>query len=249
MTNEPLPTVAPVDQHRVSGTCPLLAVCALCGGAGASTLAYLIGRHRARHAERPVLVCDTGGPTAGLSAYAGVESPRSLGGVADALVAGESLADGLFVEDGGGLRVLARPPQCEQQGHEGALRRVLHDAREAHALTVVDCGTLNHAADRWVLAAATHVAWVLPATDSAVLRGERVLAAIPSLAGRPELIVARPDASGHRPPTPVLKQLAAERAAPLVLMPHIPDLVEHPPEEALEAASVTLAAMEAVVRR
>ena len=48
----------------------LLAVCGLCGGAGASTLAYLIAALRAEQQGGPVLVCDTGGPAGGLAAYA-----------------------------------------------------------------------------------------------------------------------------------------------------------------------------------
>ena len=51
---------------------PLLAVCGLCGGAGASTLAYLVALAAARRDDRAVLLADTGGPTAGISHYAGV---------------------------------------------------------------------------------------------------------------------------------------------------------------------------------
>jgi len=227
----------------------LLAVCGLCAGAGASTLAYLVARQCGRDPRRPVLVSDTGGPDAELAVYAGVESPRSLTGVADALAGGESLEDGVFAEDGGGLRVVARRPEPEREGDETALRRVLRDAREAHALTVVDCGTLTRPADRSVLAAATHVAWVVPATESAVARGETMLAALAPITGRPELIVARRERSARRPPTSTLKQLATQRAAPLVLMPHVPNLVERPPGEALEQASVTLAVIEGALRR
>ena len=57
---------------------PLLAVCGLCGGAGASTLAYLVALAAARGDPGSVLVADTGGPTGGISYYAGVEAPRSL---------------------------------------------------------------------------------------------------------------------------------------------------------------------------
>ncbi len=53
-----------------------------------------------------------------------------------------------------------------------------------HALVVVDCGTLQQAADRLVLRAASHIAWVLPATRSGVRRAEGVLAAVPDAAGR-----------------------------------------------------------------
>jgi hypothetical protein len=232
-----------------TGEGALLAVCGLCARAGASTLAYLVARHCGRDPRRPVLVSDTGGPDAELAVYAGVESPRSLTGVADAVAGGESLEDGVFAEDGDGLRVVARRPEPERAGDEQALQRVLRDAREAHLLTVVDCGTLTRPADWWVLAAATHVAWVVPATEGALSEGERMLATLAPLAGRPELIVARREPSERRPPTSTLKQLATERAAPLVLMPHVPSIIDRPPVEALEEASVTLAVIEGALWR
>ena len=67
---------------------PLLAVCGLCGGAGASTLAYLVALAKARERSGSVLVGDTGGPGGGLACYAGVEAPRSLAEVARDAAAG-----------------------------------------------------------------------------------------------------------------------------------------------------------------
>ena len=60
----------PSNQHgpamSASPRCgALLAVCGLCGGAGASTIAYLIALAEARSERGDVLVADTGGPTAG----------------------------------------------------------------------------------------------------------------------------------------------------------------------------------------
>ena len=64
----------------------------------------------------------------------------------------------------------------------------------AHALTVVDCGTLPREADRLALAHASHVAWVLPATRAASRRARARLDAVaPDPPGR-ELLVARRDA-------------------------------------------------------
>ena len=54
-----------------SGARLLLAVAGLSGGAGASVLAYLIAVTAARESSVPVLVVDTGGPTAGLASHAG----------------------------------------------------------------------------------------------------------------------------------------------------------------------------------
>jgi hypothetical protein len=225
-----------------------LAVCALCGGAGASTLTYLIGRAAARSDAEPVLVCDTGGPSAGLAEYVGVHSPRSLAGVADALAAGEALDQGLFADAGGGLRVIARRPDLESHGERNAIARVLADAREVHLLTVVDCGTLARPADRWALGAATHIAWVLPATTSGLRRGRRLIDLFPPHAGR-EFVVARHDAAGRRTPMPELAALADERGGPLILMPHVADLAEDPSDAAVEEASVSLEAIRRLVQR
>jgi hypothetical protein len=88
---------------------PLLAVCGLCGGAGASTLAYLVALAEARRRSEAVLVGDTGGPGGGISCYAGVQAPRSLAEVADHVAAG--LPVGRLFTATGGLRVLATGPR------------------------------------------------------------------------------------------------------------------------------------------
>src|SRR5438105_3052411 len=82
---------------------PLLAVCGVCGGAGASTLAYLIALAAARARRQPVLVADTGGPTGGLAALAGVEAPRSLPELADHIAAGLTPRTGLYATDRSGV--------------------------------------------------------------------------------------------------------------------------------------------------
>lgn len=226
---------------------PLLAVCGLCGGAGASTLAALVARAAAEERREPVLVCDSGGPTGGLAAYVHAESPRSLAGLANAIGAHEALADGLFADAGPGLRVLATRPQLDTAVDAYGLTRILRAAREAHALTVVDCGVPGTAADVQVLAAATHVAWVLPATAGGIRRAERVLGLFPM--GARELLVARHEAAGRAAPVAELTELAATRDAPLVLMPHLPDLAERPTAEALDAARLSLDAIAMALRR
>jgi Flp pilus assembly CpaE family ATPase len=243
---EPDVSGAPVP---ASAAAPLLAVCGLSGGAGASTLAYLVGRATADQAEDPVLVCDSGGPTGGLAAYASAESPRSLCGLANAISAHEAVSDGLFADAAAGLRMIATRPQLGSDIDRDGLQRLLRDAREAHGLTVVDCGTPRTEADVEVLRAATHVAWVLPATLSGIRRGSRVLALFGVDASRREIVVARHDAAGRRAPMKQLTELAGERNAPLVLMPHVPDLAERPAEEALDAAQLTLDGLRSAIGR
>jgi MinD-like ATPase involved in chromosome partitioning or flagellar assembly len=89
---------------------PLLAVCGLAGGAGVTTLSYLIALAAVRQWADPVLVADTGGPSGGLAACAGVEAPRSLGELAEQLATGVPLGGGLYATGRDGVRVLATGP-------------------------------------------------------------------------------------------------------------------------------------------
>ncbi len=226
----------------------LLAICALCGGAGASTLAYLIGAATATSGD-PVLVCDGGEPTAGLSAYAGLESLRSFGELATEVANGQPVGEGLFAEPRAGLRLIAAAPRIDERADPVAVARLLADAREEHRLTIVDCGRLATGVGQVARQHASHVAWVLPATVSGVLRARRVLTVYEPESGRRELVVARADSSGRQPAIAELTELADARRAPLVLMPHVPDLGERTCEEGLEAAAVTLEAIRSLVRR
>jgi Flp pilus assembly CpaE family ATPase len=142
---------------------PLLAVCGLAGGAGVTTLSYLIALAAVRQWTDPVLVADTGGPSGGLAACAGVEVERSLSELAQQLAAGVPLGAGIYATGRDGLRVLATGPEFFSRPGDDQVRRLLAHARAAHGLTVIDCGTLARAAEQTAAAAATHLAWVLTA--------------------------------------------------------------------------------------
>jgi hypothetical protein len=227
----------------------LIAVCGLCGGAGASTLAYLLARNLSESLAEPVLVCDTGGPGGGLAAYSRVGAAHSLSRIANAVAAHEPLAGGLFADDGSGLRVMASRPQLDTDVDEGGLARVLRDARAAHALTVVDCGTLATVVDRRVLDEATHAVWAIPASSRGVRLGFDVLALFGVREYRREVLVARHEAGDRKPPIEQLTALAEGRQAPLVLMPSVENLIERPVTDALQAAAVSLAAVQSVIER
>ena len=226
----------------------LLAVCGLCGGAGTSTLTYLIGRYAASELRGPVLICDTGSPSGGLAAYADTTTPRSLVEVAELVGAG--LPTGRpYTTTEHGLRVLATGPRFTPKCPTDGLRSILEDARSAHALTVIDCGTLTREADQLALTAATHIAWVLPATRNGAARAGRVLAAVnPYQLGR-QLVIARHDKHDPKAPMRRLKALAQERGGPLILVPDLPDLLDAKPDRALEAAQVPLQAILGVLQR
>jgi MinD-like ATPase involved in chromosome partitioning or flagellar assembly len=209
-----------------SRVAPLLAVCGVCGGAGASTVSYLIARAAASTGKAHVLVCDTGGPTGGLALRAGVESVRSLAEASEHVARELPLAGGLYsvvpqLRGDCELRVIATGPRLGSPGNPKGLRALLAMARSdgAHALTVVDCGTLQRAAERFVLRRASHVAWVLPATDDGIRHAERLLACVRPAGQRAELVVARRVARVPRGSLRRLRVLAETRDAPLVLMP------------------------------
>ncbi len=175
---------------------------------------------------------------------------------ADQIARGLPVAGGLYVVDepgsarGNELRVIAVGPRFHLEGDPCGLPALLALARRGstHTLVVVDCGTLQRAADRLALRAASHIAWTLPATRSGVRRAEAVLAAVPNDAAGRVLIVAR-----RQPHEPVaalksLKALAEWRQAPLVLMPHVSDPHEHP-GRALRESEVTLHAICAALTR
>jgi hypothetical protein len=235
---------------------PLLAVCGLCGGAGASTLSYFLARFAVDELGGHVLVCDTGGPTGGLAACSGIESARSLSDAAEEIAHGRSLAGGLYEVDAraGGesheLRVVASGPRFDDGGDVRGLPTLLKLARGCgtHALVVVDCGTLQRAADRVALRAASHVAWVLPATRGGVRRAEAVLAAMPNEAVGRELIVARREPHEGSATLKSLKALAEQRRATLVLLPYVGDLLEDAGRTLCES-QVSLHAITGVLQR
>ena len=221
---------------------PLLGACGLAGGAGATTLAYLVALAAARQLSGPVLVADTGGPSGGLAALAGVEAPRSLPELASHLTTGLPLTHGIYATGPSGLRVLASAPEFSSSSTSAELTRILDDAREAHRLTVIDCGTLGRDVDRTAAAAATHLARVLSATEHGVNRGEQLLHAAPRMAGR-ELLVARRDVRPSKALIKQLRRLAAERQATLVLLPHVNTLEHRSAHRALDEAQVAIQAI------
>jgi Flp pilus assembly CpaE family ATPase len=239
-------TLVTVEPPTCDG--PLLAVCGLAGGAGTTTLAYLIALAAAREWAEPVLVADTGGPSGGLAACAGVEVSRSLSELADQLACGKPLGAGIYATRRDGLRLLASGPDFSSPDVGDQLYPLLAHAREAHGLTVIDCGTLARQAEQAVAAAATHVAWVLPATRAGVERGRRILDAAPRLSGK-ELLVARADARQTRAPLRDLRRIAGERRALLVLLPHLSWLDRGQVDGCTDEAQVPVQAILGALRR
>jgi MinD-like ATPase involved in chromosome partitioning or flagellar assembly len=244
----PIRAVAPVGVEPPTRLGPLLAVCGLAGGVGTTMLTYLIALAASREWADPILVADTGGPSGALAAYAGVEVPRSLSELAVQLGCGKPLGAGIYATRRDGLRVLASGPDFSSPDVDDQLRALLAHAREAHSLTVIDCGTLVRRAEQAVAAAATHIAWVLPATRAGVERGLRILDAAPQLSGK-ELLVARADTQHTKAPLRALRRMAAQRRAPLVLVPHLSRLDRGDVDGCGEEAQVPVQAILGAVRR
>jgi hypothetical protein len=226
---------------------PLLTAVGLCGGAGVSVLAHLIAATAAAISEAPVLLADTGGPTAGAALYAGAAAPLTLADISERVACQELVPPRFWADATHGLRLLAGLPQFTVHGTDESVRRVLRDARAAHGLTVLDAGTLARPAEQAALAAASHIAWVLPASASGLARGGRVLDRITSLS-RPEILVARAE-PGAKPPVGGLADLADSRGAPLVLMPYLGDVATRPLRDLQLDTAVALQALGGLLSR
>jgi hypothetical protein len=204
--------------HATGG--PLIAVCGLVGGAGTTTLALCLARQAASESDAPVLVTEADGRRAGLAVIAGCATLYSLPALARRAAAGDA-PEHTFVEVAPGLRLIATAPSRARPVEPDALHALLSQARAAHGLVVVDCGS-DSASAAAIVDAATHILWTLPATPAASARAHVLLGsdALPVPGRARELLVAI--ASRPRPNASVraLRRLAATRCERLVLVPH-----------------------------
>jgi hypothetical protein len=199
---------------------PLIAVCGLAGGAGTSTLALALARQAAAASQAPVLLTEADPLRPGLATLAGRTAPHPL------LELARRLADDIappqtFVELESGLRLVAsRPRQCVAPAPD-AVRVLLDQARAAHGLVIVDCGTSWTAASP-ILTAATHALWSMPANTVGIARARAVLDSdvMPPPGRSIEVLVAIAHSLQPRVSVRALRRLAAERCERLVLIPH-----------------------------
>jgi MinD-like ATPase involved in chromosome partitioning or flagellar assembly len=211
---------------------PVVAVCGLAGGAGTTTLAWLLAHQAARESAAPVLLGELPAVSGGLAALVSLADTRSFGRLMSSVAAGNP-PQPAPVRGPDGLRVIASGPEAPVelplQARHDALGRILAALRAAHGLVVLDCGVLQTADASAAVGLATHVVWVAPAGRSAGRRASalltaRALAPAPGEA-REVLVVtaARPGplaARTHR----ALRDLAGERSERLVLIPYVREL-------------------------
>ena len=227
---------------------PLVAICGLCGGAGASTLSYTLAAAAAERSPQPVFACETSGITGGLALYARAQPRLSLSQAADQLAAGTP-PSGLVVSSPERVRILgSRPALAERCDPDGA-ERILSEARAAGGLVVLDCGTADHEVDRVALSASSHVLWVIPATASGIARGEHALKLLAGFARGEQALVARLERNEHATAVSRLADLAARWELELILFPHVENVAQALVEEAIDEAQVALEAIAAVLRR
>ncbi|MCG3776626.1 MAG: hypothetical protein JW395_3486 [Nitrospira sp.] len=150
--------IPPLAFHKTGG--PVVAISGLAGGVGASTLTFLLASIAANHSDVPVLAMDTGGPMACLDYFAGVKSEISLVRAANQVSANQ-VPQGLIVGSPYGARIMTVGRERDNVEFDPAgVVRMIEFARQAHGLTIIDCGTLQREIEHCALAAATHVIWV-----------------------------------------------------------------------------------------
>jgi hypothetical protein len=231
---------------RVGG--PLVAVCGLVAGAGTSTLAYALAERAARDSAAPVLACEADPTAGGLAALADEATPHPLSELAFRLVEGRPPVTP-FVTLPSGLRLIASAPRRVALPGAAALP-LLRDARAAHGLVVVDCGSLARLEALPALQLATHILWTVPAAPLALKRARPALAALaPRLSAAREALVAVAPTPTARVGARELRELAEPRCDRLVLVPHAPALLHSPRTSPAEELAETLADLATLLRR
>ena len=239
----PAPIAPPAPQprrralgHRVCGLAfddaggPLVTVCGLHGGAGTSTLAYLLAAQAARESAGQVMLCEAPGAAGDQARLTRAEATVSLAELA-AAVALERAPQSFWARHHE-LRVLAAKPRTPPDlATPAAVAAIVTRAREAHALTVVDAGTARDPYARALLRAATHVIWTVRLEPGAAATAHDLLASplVGALAAR-QLLAVR----GDRRVTSAgegraLRDVAAQHAERLLRIPRADALAARPP--------------------
>jgi hypothetical protein len=229
---------------------PLVAVCGLVGGAGASTLAYLLARRAARHSSAPVLLAELQERGA-LAALTGAAAPLALRELAHA-VEQQHQPERPFAQLAGGLRLVASDrPRPGEPVAPAALARLLADARDAHGLVVIDAGPPGGPDYDILIDAATHSLFVLPAT-AAALRQVALLApgsAFDGAAATRSALLAVATHPARSAQMKQLRRLAEPHFDRLLLVPNVPALAAGRHQQAEPSLEGTFAALATLLRR
>jgi Flp pilus assembly CpaE family ATPase len=230
-----------VELREVEALSSLVAVCGIGGGAGTSTLAFLTAMYVQRFASEPILLCDTGGPGASLALLAEKASQLSLPQAAT-VIGADALGVPLFVSVTAKLRLIAREPQLDDPPDPDGLSRLLFDARSAHPLTIVDCGTLQRPVERAVAEQATSIVWVTQGSPAGARRAQSALRSLPLNADR-EILAVCASEERDRVVEHELMSAAELRGASLVFVPALRDAFEGGLDAALGTGQLALEAI------
>jgi Flp pilus assembly CpaE family ATPase len=230
---------------------PLVAICGLVGGAGASTLALLLAREASRCSSVPVLLAELHDHGA-LAALAGAGGDYGLAALA-AAVENDQQITAPFTElpDGPRLVAATRPrllpsPPVAADG----LQRVLSDARAAHGLVVIDAGHASDPVCAALLQATSHVLFVTSATATALAR-TKLLADTGMLARASATrasLVAVATHPGRVASPKQLRQVAEGHVERLLLVPHIDALAAGQPMQPNRELEFTYIALASLLR-
>lgn len=200
----------------------LLCVCGLHGGAGTTTLALALARHAAARRPAGTVVLIEADPCGGtLASVTGAHSDHGLHDLGDHHDRRQPPPGSPAVQLSDGLRLTAcaaprqRDPACAE-----ATIAVLHDARRAHQLTVIDAGIVREPTARMALAAANAVVWTTSATTPPAVPRTLLAGPLAQPARHATWILAVIDtaASRQRPALSELQTIAPTAAA-TVLVP------------------------------
>lgn len=233
--------VETLEPRGSNALAPLIAACGIGGGVGTSTLAFLTAMYMQHSASAPILLCDTGGPGASLASLAEQSSQLSLPQAASAIGA-DALGVPLFVQLTAKLRLIARDPEFDDYTDPDGLERLLFDARSAHPVTIVDCGTLQRPVERAVAEQATSILWIAPDSMAGAKQAKAVLRSLPLNADREILAVC---AKGDRDSAVEHELMGAAdlRGAPLVFVPPLPEVCNGGLKAALQTGQLALEAI------
>ncbi len=233
-----------VKTHEPLGSnalAPLVAVCGIGGGVGTSTLTFLTAMYVQSFASAPILLCDTGGPSASLALLAERESKLSLPQAASAIAA-DALGAPLFVSVTAKLRLIACEPQLDDPPDLDGLDRLLFDARSAHPLTIVDCGTLQRPVERAAAEQASSIVWVAEGSPAGARRAQSALRSLP-LNAHKEILAVCASEERDRAVEHELMRAAELRGASLVFVPVLRDAFVGGLDAALGAGQLALEAI------
>lgn len=228
---------------------PLVAVCGLVGGSGASTLAFALARQAARESAAPVLLTESETHRGGLAVVAGQTTILGLADLAQQVADGQTPREP-FLELEHGLRLIAAAPRQSTKPVPSQLDALLRDARSAHGLVVIDCG-VAWTAGHPVLDASTHVIWTVTASRPAVAQARTLMGsdALPTPGRSREILVALAVDRRTGVSVRALRRLADLRCERLVLAPHSGALARGEPADPSLAFGRALAGIARVLRR